>query len=288
MRVIKLFFRKLNFLLVVSAGLFTSFVAEALPKTVTSINLQASLDPKSEMALYRSVQKGLKKAQARVAKSKMLGHLHINHIPQQHYHITVGTFTAAHPNTPLTQTDSSVIWRQNGKSLTKNIGTYNKFGHIYGIHLYVHGFDKNGQSINYHYTSVADAKRNLRKDFDVKAGHSLKHFHIVGRYGTSPNGKVKGKFAKDCENIVAQLTKPGSKFTSATTHLGNNFLGHVTLAVMKRAPGKVTAQSQSFGMKFYNQIIGMYEDVAKDFQRNTQNHNKQLRVMISKFNTSTR
>lgn len=279
--------RKTKVLFAAFLSIITSFSAEAIQKPVSSINLQARLDQNSEKSLYRVIRTGLAKAQSRVAKSGMLGHLHINHIPQHPYHITVGTFTAAHAHNPLVKTDSTVIWKKSGPFLTKNIASYNKFGHVYGIHLYVHGYDKNGRSINQHYTSVATATKNLKRDFDVKSGNSLTHFHIVARYGTSPNGKSKGKFAQDCENAVAQIAAPGSKFASANAHLGNSFLGHITLAVMKRAPGKVTPQSQRFGMKFYNQIIGMYADVVYDFQKNTQKNRKKLKIMISKFHTST-
>lgn len=286
------FHKKLQISLSILIVALMSPVAMAMQQDhqVRTINLQGEIDANSELALYQTVQKGLTQAQTRIQQCGMQCHFHVNDLSttSKHYHISVSTFEAADAtNNPLMKSDSNTIWNQAGKALTTNLATYNNAGHVYGIHLYVHGFDVNNTPINKHYPCVQNLQANLRNDFNINNGDKLTHFHIVGRYGTSHQGGPKGPFAIDCEQAIANLTT-GTKFLDANRNCGSNFLGHITLAVVKRNPGIVDTNSQRFGTKFFDQIIGIYQDVADDYHQHTRKQNRAVPMTITKFHTNSR
>lgn len=255
---------------------------------VTSIALQAKIDPNSQQQLYDAVKEGLEEANTLAEGIRC--HFHVNDCTSQskQYHITVGVFNSRDPESTLLKSDTNKIWKV-GKALQENIKQYNECSHVYGIYLFAHGYDKHGSPIDIHYASSNKAKRCIHDHFNVDDGYKLTHFHIVARHGTSQKGGATGPFASDCQKAIETITKKYPQYVYAHEHINNGqYVGHITLAVGKKKTGLITPESEGFDKKHYKAITKIYEKVEGSYKNNTENSNGEIDIEFSKFQTSFR
>lgn len=255
---------------------------------VTSVGIQAQITSRSQQQLYDAVVPGFEEVNTLTREMKC--HFHVNDCTSQskRYHITVGIFKSSNPEVTLFKSDTNNIWSV-GKVLQKNIKEYNKCSHIYGIYLFAHGYDRQGNLIDTHYASSNKAKKCIHRHFNVDEGDKLTHFHIVARHGTSQKGEAIGLFASDCQKIVGEITTQYPQYVYAHEHINNGqYVGHITLAVGKKKAGLITPESKGFGKQHYSIITEIYEKIEGSYKSNTQNSGGEIDINFAKFYTTYR
>ncbi len=122
-------------------------------------------------------------------------------------------------------------------------------GAFYGLYLFAHGYDANGQELHYHYSDSSKAANTINKSkygFGAQ-GSKLTHAHVVLRFGTNPNPSdgQKGKLSQVVEPLLADITnnKISYGFQDSYENSHSGFTSHLTVATIKGFVGKINLQN---------------------------------------------
>lgn len=140
-----------------------------------------------------------------------------------------------------------------------------------GIWMFVNGYDQSGNKINKHYSHPAIAKNNIINDFTRNGQSCVVSVHYVLRFGTSQTRRcdgVPGPMTVDINNTVLHLNEYHDQGTLLNPYKGthDNFLGHMTLGVVKMQSGKINESSQRFPLHTLTLLTDCYKDIQTCFE----------------------
>lgn len=145
-----------------------------------------------------------------------------------------------------------------------------------GVWMLVNGYDQLGNKITKHYATPKIAQENIYQDFlyqDIGGEwrSNIVTCHYVLRIGTSPTRQcdgISGPLSHDIKDLTQQINIYHDETYWINPYKGihDDFLGHLTVGVVKAQKGEITANSPKIPLSHLNLLVEGYKEIQSCFE----------------------